>query len=74
MCHLKSSYSRLVGSTKRENRLKNIVVNVPGLKQYFNVCYIKLLMGCFTFFSLCPDSMSRLENTLLLSNHALLGG
>lgn len=50
MCHLKSSYSRVVESTKRENRFKNILVNVPGLKQYFSVCYIKLLMGCLTFF------------------------
>lgn len=49
MCSLKSSYSRVVDSTKRKNHFKNILVNVPGLKQYFNVCYIKLLMGCFTF-------------------------
>lgn len=74
MCRLKFSYTRVVESTKRENRFKNILVNVPGLKQYFSVCYIKLLMGCFTFFPLCTDSMSHLENALLLSTHALLGG
>ena len=58
-------YSRVVESTKRENRFKNILVNVLGLKQYFSLCYIKLLMGCFTFFHYVQISMSRLENALL---------